>query len=634
MKYPAPGLPLMIISCAGIDASPRTPYLRDNAKKALNTLASPYKTADIIRLLQVFRLTMRRLPVPAFDLELYCKTLPDDERSAQKLGTRIEGLSHFILSGFRHGSIFVPLPSKDRSAGLIRNYFDRRAYKKSLDAAGIALPKDLSLLQHYLSAGFALGLSPSEEFCEVSYLLRYPDVALSIARGGFLCGFVHYLMHGLSENRSGLPFTQSQYLQTFYPELLNTSPGNHASQMRKFTCLGTSPPFKLEAKDKKSLLLCLHSIDTEIKFGGMSALYRIIDALCLQVEFDIIDIVLTDQPAGLAGGLYQILNPFHPLNRYAHKARIHSLVSDRKGNLNYSGGGLPSIGVNTVAIAYNAKAAYLLDSYKGRYGLEWFKWIYLIQEDESTFHPGGSLAALIRHTYSLDYYPIYNSKILERYMLGSYPSRSSRRGISFDHQYILPDREFMSEHRRDIIVCYFRPERHADRNCHEIITMALELCIASRPSISSWEIIGIGALSDYSVKLVNNVEMKCLSKMSYEAYSTLLGSAKVGISLMDAPHPSVVPFEMAAHGLITITNTHPSRSQSDIESLDASGNIRACSLSHVDVSEGILNAIDEWDERGSNAISVAAESSRDSLQRRWNVALAPVVSHIRCIYNI
>lgn len=79
--------------------------------------------------------------------------------------------------------------------------FDVEAYNlligKNLSAEDAAI--------HYLSEGEAADLSPSEEFQPKYYRERYPDVATT---GTNL--YLHFIKHGRSERRSGVPFSAKQ----------------------------------------------------------------------------------------------------------------------------------------------------------------------------------------------------------------------------------------------------------------------------------------------------------------------------------------------------------------------------------------------------------------------------------------
>lgn len=79
--------------------------------------------------------------------------------------------------------------------------FDVEAYNlligKNLRAEDAAI--------HYLTEGEAADLSPSEEFQPKYYRERYPDVA---ATGTNL--YLHFIKHGRSERRSGVPFSAKQ----------------------------------------------------------------------------------------------------------------------------------------------------------------------------------------------------------------------------------------------------------------------------------------------------------------------------------------------------------------------------------------------------------------------------------------
>lgn len=74
------------------------------------------------------------------------------------------------------------------------NLFDKEYYE---NRSGVRLESVELALQHYISQGWLLGLSPSEKFSTSGYLNAYPDVA----RSG-INPLEHYIRHGKSEGRS------------------------------------------------------------------------------------------------------------------------------------------------------------------------------------------------------------------------------------------------------------------------------------------------------------------------------------------------------------------------------------------------------------------------------------------------
>ena len=635
---PHPCLPIFIAATAGIADKRKYANQWPIVKENFTIQSIGYDAASTLSMIKVFRKAKGRLPVPAFSINRYLKSLPKGVQYPSNLSNSfLEACTHFILTGVWHGATFMSGKFAESDITKLQDFFDQDCYEESLEEAGICLPDNISAFKHYVRAGCSLSLMPRRDYCEYSYLMRYPDIALAIANGKIRNGIMHYIQIGASEKRNANRFNFNSYISLFYPGLSEANPQGSQQVLSNFMRLNRDLPYALADPNEFSLLLCLHTIDSEVKFGGMSALYRIVDSILHKFTINHIDLILTDQPAGIPNALHQIQKPTHPLNKWQHKIRLHCLVETYSGSYHYSCGTLPTIGKSTIAIAYNAKAAYILNKYKITGKISGFKWLYLIQEDESTFFAGGSMSALVRHTYSLDFHPIFNSKIIKKYFHKKYPEISSRVGVSFSHQYILPERQVSEREKQNIVLCYMRPEKHADRNCHEIITISLIETLKCCPEMCSWVFIGIGALSEYTIQLSPGIEMRCLSKLDYSKYSHLLSAAKIGISLMDAPHPSVVPFEMAGHGITTITNIHESRKEADIlDTIDMGNNmgkILTCRLDPIDLSDKIICAVNEWKSKSPTDASTI-QPCTDSLENRWREELKSVMTMIQDVYSL
>ena len=114
--------------------------------------------------------------------------------------------------------------------------------------------------------------------------------------------------------------------------------------------------------------------------------------------------------------------------------------------------------------------------------------------------------------------------------------------------------------RRRGLLCYARPEAHAARNLFEVVILSVRKAIERGYIDRSWNILGVGSLQDIdAIDLGGGCSMNIKSKLSLEDYTRLLQEYDVGLSLMWAPHPSVVPFEMAASGIVSVTNTFVNR---------------------------------------------------------------------------
>ena len=116
------------------------------------------------------------------------------------------------------------------------------------------------------------------------------------------------------------------------------------------------------------------------------------------------------------------------------------------------------------------------------------------------------------------------------------------------------------------VLVYARPEAHAARNLLEICLIALRKAVAANVFGRRYEFIGIGALSGPQyVDLGMGHSLEILPKVDPDAYAKLLEDTDIGLSLMYAPHPSLIPFEMVNAGAVVITNTFSNRDSATLK---------------------------------------------------------------------
>ena len=192
------------------------------------------------------------------------------------------------------------------------------------------------------------------------------------------------------------------------------------------------------------------------------------------------------------------------------------------------------------------------------------KFVYFIQDYEPGFYAWSSKSALADSTYnaSLPAIHIVNDSFL-------YDELKAR--LSENH-FILPFglNDAIYENlinsdpvkRENIILFYGRPS--VSRNLFELTVDSIGKWIINNPFESrKWRVISVGEayseefLPDY---LRNHIQI--LGKLEIKEYAYLLKCAKVGISFMQSPHPSYPPQEMAAAGLVVITNNWNSKNWS------------------------------------------------------------------------
>ena len=618
-----PALPVIQIIVTGLLDGAKTDRELD-LSRIINLGGEDASISDTINIIRSYKDAFGGLPVPAFSIKRYQDSLDASCVKSPPFTGHIQALAHYLHIGVWRGATYMSIGNNSPVLRRYSAFFEETAYLQSLEEIGIALPPSVSPFQHYIGGGLLLALRPTSSFCESSYLIRYSDVRRAVIRQGVTNGFDHFIKYGRSEGRESSILENADYIRAFYPQFAGIDALNGISNCRSFAMEGTDLPYYCFCENKVSLLICLHAIDIQITFGGMSAFYKLVSRLAKDYLFSHIDLILTDQPQGLVGAWCQISDTAHPLHHLSSILRVHSMQLG-----GFEGDSLPRISSKTVGLAYNAKAAFILKKLSSAVS---FSWIYLVQEDESVFHANSSFASLVRYTYSFSCMPVFNGSILSRSMLQRYPMSASQ-SVSFEHQYILPQQDISVVDKEKILICYFRPESHASRNCYEIIAMALFACLERSDVLMGWEIIGIGALAKSQIPLPRGMSIKCLSKMDYNRYSDLLKRSAVGISLMDAPHPSVVPFEMAGHGITAITNSYFNRSYQDLMGLSPSNSsIVMCELNHESLATALEKAVSEWNSLGpANSHlpnSFLANAETDTLSNRWEKALDKVITKI------
>ena len=105
--------------------------------------------------------------------------------------------------------------------------------------------------------------------------------------------------------------------------------------------------------------------------------------------------------------------------------------------------------------------------------------------------------------------------------------------------------------RENIIICYGRPS--TPRNCFDLIKKGLISWqeVDDQNHINLWKIYFVGEKFDR--KLINGIRnAEILNKLSLKSYAELMKKSSIGISLMESPHPSYPPIEMALSALMLL----------------------------------------------------------------------------------
>jgi hypothetical protein len=145
----------------------------------------------------------------------------------------------------------------------------------------------------------------------------------------------------------------------------------------------------------------------------------------------------------------------------------------------------------------------------------------------------------------------------------------------------------------------------------ELAVLALRAALAEGAlSPEEWSIDGIGAGRAFEpVPLGRGARLVLLPRVSLGEYQALLPRYDAGLSLMLTPHPSLVPLEMAAAGLVTVTNTYANKTTAGLQAL--SSNLVAVAPTVAAITAGIHEAVRRTPDLDARVAGASVRWSRD-----------------------
>jgi len=401
---------------------------------------------------------------------------------------------------------------------------------------------------HYITVGARRGYSPSENFDEGFYTKFYPDISKAISSGSLLCGFEHFVVAGEAEQR--IPkFDIARCLEAAYPGVtVPVSLQNIAAIESKFTPCSYEVNFEFEA----TIWFVMPFLNADLMFGGFSSILAFIEILLekgLRVGF-----FLREAPASQVDFF---------VFRHGSKGRLSAALKQMR---------IVS-GLEAEMFVFSPKDIFI--SYSNWDGLwarrfsaetEWRRPIYWIQEYEPIFHHHDSFHFLSNSAYFYPHIGVFNSQFLRGYFeekrIGVYANPESSASISYEHLLWRSNARRLNQKakRRRTFFVYARPEGHAARNLFEISVLSIKMALQNGAFKGAWRFVGLGALTGpHKVSLGLGAELHVLERLPPQEYASFLASVDVGMSLMYAPHPSLLPFELARAGAIVVTNEFESR---------------------------------------------------------------------------
>jgi GT2 family glycosyltransferase len=250
------------------------------------------------------------------------------------------------------------------------------------------------------------------------------------------------------------------------------------------------------------------------------------------------------------------------------------------------------------------------------------RFLYLIQEYEPFTFPMGSLAALASESYTFPHHALFSTALLRDWFrerrLGVYESGVAAGDAASDaFQNAItdvepPPAEELARRRTRRLLFYARPEEHAARNMFELGALALSRALEEGVLRGGWELYGIGTVgAGRAMQLGAGAALQLVPRRDQAGYAELLREHDVGLALMYTPHPSLAPIEMAAAGMLTVTNTFETKSADALAAI--SPNLIAVEPGLESIVAGLREAV-----RGAEDAERRVRGARVNWSRDWD----------------
>ncbi len=255
--------------------------------------------------------------------------------------------------------------------------------------------------------------------------------------------------------------------------------------------------------------------------------------------------------------------------------------------------------------------------------------VQLIQDYDALTFPNGSLAAVARAAYRLPHVALFSTDPLREYFrrheigVFAHGAEAGERDSAVFRSAITPvgpvSEEELARRPRRALLFYARPEEHAARNMFELGVVALSEALAAGAFAGDWRFAGVGATKPLPpLDLPGGRRLELLPRSAQREYAALLGGFSVGLSLMDTPHPSLPPIEMAAAGMSVVTTTFENKDAATLAAI--SPNIVPAEPSVEGVARALAQAAARVDD-----LPGRARGSRIDWPTTWDEAFDDAV---------
>jgi hypothetical protein len=421
-------------------------------------------------------------------------------------------------------------------------------------------------LTHYLVQGMLEANSPGPSFDEKFYRAFYPEIQHAIDRGEIPSGFYHYVVAGREERR--LPvYERVEVLEARMPGITRPALLERIPQIETRTA---ARKIVVDYSLSSRIWVLLPTINPDITFGGYRSVLELIRRL--HETGRQVTVVCTED--GNASREYFLWRESSEAFRKVFR-EIDVIGQADSFRL--------IVGSHDVVLAYSLWDLYAADEI--RRAAPSTRVVLLAQEFEPIFYDNCAARAIAEEAYRIPHFPLINSAFLRRYFeahrIGVFhpEANGGRKAVDrrdfavFEHRINRLSEQSVTQMMRAgdrVLVTYARPEGHAARNMFEILILALRRVCAEGGFGPEWSFVGLGALSDLEpIRLSDTHSLVLHAKMTEEEYTRYVSKMDIGVSLMYAPHPSVVPFEFATTGALVVTNEYENRSAKELAAISS-----------------------------------------------------------------
>lgn len=461
----------------------------------------------------------------------------------------------------------------------------------------------------YFAVGAAEGLSPVKDFDEAFYLAFYDDVRIAVSQGNIFCGFHHYYASGQTEGRLARHDIKNA-VEARARGLTNPVALQRLDDLEA----RMRPPLVVPRDDNDRVIhVVLPDLNPDIEFAGFKSIIEIIKELRRRNKT--VHVVKTNSS-------FDGLNYFRYHNR--NDAKTLDLIEDIEAT---PARDAVTVGRNDRVIAYSTWDCYYAKGLAAE--TDEARFSFLIQEYEPIFYEHNSFHFFCAQAYRMKHFPIFNSQLLTNYFQkrekGIFANAGAVAGKDYCvFEHIVSTPKALNIEERDVknFFMYARPEAHAGRNLLEVKVLALRQFLAEHDLDGKWRFMGLGALTKrQEIALSPKHQLTIQNRMPFDEYQRTMQTIDVGMSLMYAPHPSVVPLELLANGAVVVTNTFSNRDVDDLKRF--SDNMIPVDLELDAIVEGLATAFKRAEDLEARRKAVFAPHQND-----WSIVTKTIVDRL------